>query len=69
MFIKINIRIRYNNSVVEVVTSSPTDCFGLLCIIDKSKDVVTWNMEEYKPEYFGWAKGDYWERYSETLFK
>jgi hypothetical protein len=69
MFIKINIRIKYNDSSIEVVVSSPSDCFGLLCAIDKSEGVIAWNMETYKPNHFGWAKGSSWDKYSETLFK
>jgi hypothetical protein len=68
MFIKINIHCQYNNEIVTIVASSPSDSLQIISIIDNSNIVIAWNMEEYKPEDFGFLKSINWNKWKENFY-
>lgn len=68
MFIKINFRHTYEGNVSEVITSNPEDAFLLISVLDKSDKIIVWNMENYLPEDFGWAKSENWNKFKKNLF-
>lgn len=68
MFIKINIRCKFNDEAIEIITSRPSDCSHVINILDGSDQVIAWNMGEHKPEEFGWAKSTSWYKWRERLY-
>lgn len=68
MFIKVNI-LFHPDEPFEVMTSCPGDAFKLIVILDKSDKVVAWNMDNSKPEDFGWLKSIHWNKYKINFFK
>lgn len=69
MFIKINIHVCFNDDRIEVITSSPSECFQLINILDNSNKVIAWNMEEHRPEEFGWMPSTHWNKWKDNFFK
>lgn len=69
MFIQINVRFKFDDTISNFITSNPNDAFLLINVLDKSDKVIAWNMNEYKPENFGmiiWMK---WYKYNDNLFE
>lgn len=67
MFVKINFVTTYDERA-EVLCSTPNEAFMLINILNSADKVKFWNMEEQKPEYFGWMKGELWEKFRINFF-
>lgn len=66
MFITFVFIDKFDRKDRELIVCRSDDAYAIATVIDKSEEIIAWNMKDHKLRDFGWAKA-WWSKYKEVF--